>query len=418
VRKTICAAAIAASVITMAGCSIGGTPGNVQPTFKRIGPTITLHLDLYGSPGYEAADLYASYERLHPNIQIVQDVTTSESAYWQTLSGELATGHGLGDLVAIPLDQSYALTHTLSTDFVPLNTLGGIAPGVNVFEDSWLPWVWPEATTSTSQTLGIGAEIEPLAMCFQPGLLTQAGISVGSLVNSWKTWQGYLGVGEQYRAKSPNGPPYTASPAALYEAMIGQAREQYYSATGAMVLGHSQAVSSAWATTVQAIQDGLTAGSGGSGGSAGSGGGMPVSMPCSPSTLSQLHGQWNLIASPGGAGDLGGFFLAIPRTSPQQSAAFQLAQYLTSTGAVSLYQSQYKFPSNLTAINAVLAAASDPAVTKIFFQAADEAPQPLYGPATDALGQDITGALAQVQGHAESAAAAWQTIVTTAARTG
>jgi len=398
---------MAASLFTLAGCTIGSSPANVQPTFKRIGPLITLHLDLYGSPGYQAAGLYASYERLHPNIAIVQDVTTSESAYWQTLSGDLATGRGLGDLVAIPLDQSYALTHALSLDFVPLNTLGGIAPGVNVFEDSWLPWVWPEATTKTDQTLGIGAEIEPLAMCFQPGPLARAGISVSSLVTSWKTWQGYLSVGEQYEAKSPGGPPYAASAAALYQAMIGQAREQYYSDTGALVFGHSQAVSSAWATTVQAIQDGLTAS-----------GGTPVTMPCSPSTLGQLHGQWNLIAAPGGAGDLGGFFLAIPRASQQQSAAFQLAQYLTSTGAVSLYQSQDKFPSNLTAINAVLAAASDPTVTKIFFQAADEAPQPVYGPATDALGQDVTDALGQVQLHAESAAAAWQATVAAAARTG
>ena len=40
-------------------------------------------------------------------------------------------------------------------------------------------------------------------------------------------------------------------------------------------------------------------------------------------------GGWNVTAAPGGAGNSGGFYLALPKAGRHQQAAFQLASFLT-----------------------------------------------------------------------------------------
>ena len=116
-----------------------------QPLFKRACPLITLRIGVYADPGYQSSGLYAQYERLHPDIRIVQSDTAAQASYWPALQGELRSGHGLDDIQAVPVADIAAVTGPLAGDFVPLNTLAGVPGGTSAFADGWLPWVARQA---------------------------------------------------------------------------------------------------------------------------------------------------------------------------------------------------------------------------------------------------------------------------------
>src|SRR5580692_11609287 len=114
--------------------------------------------------------------------------------------------------------------HRYRSSLVPLSTLGGVGGGVNTFEDQWLPWIWQPAYHA-GQAYAIGAETGPLALCYRPQLLTEAGLpsSPARLARDWSTWQGYLAFGREFRQRIPRGPAFMDSVTSVYDAMVSQA---------------------------------------------------------------------------------------------------------------------------------------------------------------------------------------------------
>ena len=96
--------------------------------------------------------------------------------------------------------------HRYRSSLVPLSTLGGVGGGVNTFEDQWLPWIWQPAYHA-GQAYAIGAETGPLALCYRPQLLTEAGLpsSPARLARDWSTWPGLPGVRPGVQAADPAG---------------------------------------------------------------------------------------------------------------------------------------------------------------------------------------------------------------------
>jgi cellobiose transport system substrate-binding protein len=411
----------AAVALAVAGCS----GGPAQPVFKRVGPLITLRVGLYGDPGYRQAGLYAQYERLHPNIKIVQQVTASQASYWPKVAAGLKSGAALDDIQAVPVSDISAVTGPLSGDVVRLNTLGGVAAGNSAFADDWLPWVARQATDSAGNTYALGAEIGPVAMCYRTDLLAEAGLPTNPavLARDWATWPDYLRLGQQFRARIPQGPSFTDSVTSIYNAMTAQAPEQYYNTSGRVAVSGNPAVKTAWGTAVQAAQDGLSAKlvPQSAAWDQGVTRGSFATAVCPAWMLRQIShlagslgsGQWNVTSAPGGSGNSGGFYLVIPRTSAHQQAAFGLASYLAGPQAgAALFRTQGDFPANLDALTAV-DAVTDPyfsgaRVGKIFGDAADLTPAVITGPASEAIGSDLDADLSQVEiGHV-SPDIAWQ----------
>jgi cellobiose transport system substrate-binding protein len=126
-----------AAAMTAVACS---SPAMRQSSY---GPVVSLRVGVYGRPGYQQSGLYREYEKIHPNIKIVPTATGSQASYWRALRAHLASGTGLDDIQAIPLDEISTVTAGPASDFVPLNTLGASA-----LQGSWLPWAWQEATTA------------------------------------------------------------------------------------------------------------------------------------------------------------------------------------------------------------------------------------------------------------------------------
>jgi cellobiose transport system substrate-binding protein len=413
----------------MAGCTVG----NSQPAFQRVGPLVTLRVGVYGSPGYQQSGLYAEYERLHPNVKIIQVQTAQQGSYWRALQASLksgpggaSSGPGVDDIQAIPVGDIGAVTGPMSGDFVPLNTLGGVAGGRSAFADDWLPWVAQQATSRAGTTYALGAEIGPLATCYRTSLLAEAGLPTSPkvLARDWSTWRGYLQMGKLFKARIAHGPAFTDSVTSLYNAMAAQAKEQYYDQAGHLVVTTNPAIKDAWQTGVQAARDGLTAKltPQSSAWDRGLARAAFATVLCPSWMLPEISTQagplsshgWNVTAAPGGAGSAGGFYLALPRAGRHQQAAFQLADFLAGEQAgIDLFRTQGDFPANFAAVTAVESVKSPyfsgAPVGKIFGAAAERTPTTVAGPASEAIGADLDGALTEVEAGHLGDADAWRT---------
>ncbi|MGH3122424.1 MAG: extracellular solute-binding protein [Streptosporangiaceae bacterium] len=365
----------ACALVTLAGCTLlascTGAPS--QPAFKSVGPLITLRIGVYADPGYQPSGLYAQYERLHPDIRIVQSDTAAQASYWPALQGELRSGHGLDDIQAVPVADIGAVTGALAGDFVPLNTLGGVSGGTSTFADDWLPWVARQAMNRAGTTYALGAEIGPIAACYRTSLLAEAGL--------------------------PTSP------------------------AGGLAVRGNPAIKAAWDTAVRASHDGLSAGLAPQTAAWDRGvtRGAFATMMCPAWMLHQVaalagplgSGGWNVTAAPGGAGNSGGFYLALPKAGRHQQAAFQLASFLTGEQAgAGLFRTQGDFPANFAAVTAVESVTSGyfsgARVGKIFSQAADRTPGAPLGPASAAITAIVDGQLAQVEAGRRGAGPAWR----------
>jgi cellobiose transport system substrate-binding protein len=425
-RRIAALAALGLAAGALAGCSGAGQavpPGSAgQPAAG--GPVVTLRVAVYGSPGYRQAGLFAAYQRLHPGIRIVEDATAQEAGYWQALRQHLATGRGLDDLVAIPLARMSEAVHRYRSSLVPVSTLGGVGGGVNTFEDQWPSWVWRPAYHA-GQAYGIGAETGPLALCYRPQLLAEAGLpsSPARLARDWSNWQGYLASGREFKQRIPSGPAFMDSVTSVYNAMVSQAAPSQAARSGAAA---DPAVQRAWASAAGAAKDGLSAGlapqaRGWDTGVTRLAFATAVCPPWLLGTIQRLSGSggagtWAVTAVPGGTGDWGGFYLAIPRASAHQQDAYQLAVYLAGQQAGPALAQTGAFPASSPAINAAGAVSNpyfgDSPTGRIFALSATRMPAPgTPDPAATALAPLVAAALAKVQSGTLTPARAWSRLL-------
>ena len=437
-RRIAALAALGLAAGALAGCSGAGPavpPGSAgQPAAG--GPVVTLRVAVYGSPGYRRAGLFAAYQRLHPGIRIVEHATAQEPGYWQALRQHLATGRGLDDLVAIPLARMSEAVHRYRSSLVPVSTLGGVGGGVNTFEYQWPPWVWRPAYHA-GQAYGIGAETGPLALCYRPQLLAEAGLpsSPARLARDWSTWQGYLASGREFKQRIPSGPAFMDSVTSVYNAIMSQAGPAPgQAAPGQAAPGQAArsgpaadpAVQRAWASAAKAAKDGLSAGLAPQSRAWDTGVtrlafATEVCPPWLLGTIQRLSGSrgagtWAVTAVPGGTGDWGGFYLAIPRSSAHQQDAYQLAVYLAGQQAGPALAQTGAFPASSPAINAA-GAVSNPyfgnsPTGRIFALAATRMPATgTPDPTASALAPLIATALAQVRSGTLTPAEAWSRLL-------
>lgn len=420
IAAMVAVAALSGAAASCSALTPGGTGGGTS-SFAP-GPKVTLRVAVYGSPGYRQAGLFAAYQRLHPGTHIVEDTTATETGYWQSLRQHLASGKGLDDLVAIPMAQMSDVLRAYRGSLVPLTTLGGAAGGVNNFEDQWLPWIWQPAYHA-GQAYAVGAETGPLGLCYRPNLLREAGLpsSPAALARDWSTWPRYLASGRLFRQRIRGGPAFMDSVTSLYNAMVSQAATQYYGAAAKLALPRNPAVKDAWNAAVAAARGGLSARltpqtRGWDTGVARLSFATAICPAWLLGSIARLSGasgsgSWAVTTVPGGTGDWGGFYLAIPRDSAHQQDAYQLAVYLTGQQAGPALAQAGAFPASSPAINAVTTITSSyfggAPVGRIFGLAADKMPAAPSGPAAAAIGALMDGALARTETGGLTAAKAW-----------
>lgn len=415
-RATGVVGALAAVALIIAGCgSSGGGASSSGP--------ITLRVGLFGNFGYKDAGLYKAYEKAHPNIKIVEDDVEFEQNYWSALRTHLASGSGLDDIQGIEVGRISDVSGPMASGFVDLRTLGAGRDAGHYSQFKKAP-----ATGPQGQIYGLGTDIGPMGLCYRTDLFRKAGLPTNraTLARDWATWQDYLKMGLTYKGKVAHS-AWTDTAGGVYNAVLSQSPDQYYSASHKLVIATNPAIKTAWDIAVRAAQQGLTAklAQFQTAWNKGFASGSFATIACPSWMIAYIksqagpagNGKWDVTSTPGGgAGNWGGSYLAIPKATKHQKEAFALLEYLTSASSeVKLFRTGGIFPSNLIAqrqISGVTDAYfSNAPIGELYSKAAAAQPKVTLGHNQGTLGNDVTNGLTAVETQHKTPASQWQAVV-------
>ncbi|MFJ2595135.1 ABC transporter substrate-binding protein [Streptomyces erythrochromogenes] len=400
----------------LAACGSGSEGSSTE----KAGGKVTITVDLFGSFGYKEAGLYAEYEKLHPDVTIKQTDTQDEADYWKSLQTRLAGGGGLADVQGIEVGRIASVTQQQTDRFEDLRKYG--ADGL---KGQFAEAKWAAATAKNGAVLALGTDVGPEAMCYRTDLFEQAGLPTDrlELAKRWSTWDGYLELGKQYKAKAPDKSAWLDSVGSLFSIMIGQEGERYYDASGALVWETNPALKTAWETSVEASEAGLSAklDQWSPQWNQAFAAGSFATIPCPAWMLGYIKGQagesgkgkWDIATLPGGAGNWGGSYLAVPKAAKNKKEAYELVKWLTAPEQqAKVFAEQGNFPSATGAITEI-AGTTDPyfsgaPIGQIFGQAAQKAPVQVLGVHDQNINQQITNALSEVERKGLAPEKAWE----------
>jgi len=408
-RNLAIVAAIAAVSLALNGCSGGSgeSSGGDSKTF-----------DFWSFTAINQKADVAVYTKAHPDIKVKLTEVGSTQETAQALTTALAGGK-VPDLVLIQGDDLPKFRQT-PDNFVDLRTLGA-----DTMKGNYLDWVMSQSTTPEGKIIGIPTDVGGLAVAYRKDLFKAAGLPTNrdEVAKLWSTWDGFLQAGKKY--VEATGKPFldNASTSVYFQA-INQGTQRYYNADRQLDYNNPQ-VKSAFDVALKFLAAGVTAkqSSFSTGWTAGMGKGdfAVVSAPSwmlnairtnAPST----SGKWDVATIPGGTGNWGGSYLAIPQRAKNpkaawnyiaemQSPASQLKHFLVS-GALPSTPSVYKDPQLLSRTEPFFSGAP---VGKIYTQSVTGI-KPFYiGPDDAAVGTEFLNALTSVEQGKLAPDKAWDT---------
>ncbi|MFI8169431.1 ABC transporter substrate-binding protein [Streptomyces sp. NPDC085931] len=425
-RKAMAVAAVASlGAGLLAGCADDGGDDSSGSSSGGKGKT-TITLGLFGTMGFKEAGLYAEYEKLNPKIKIAENVVERNENYYPALLNHLTTNSGLQDVQAVEVGNIAEIVNTQAAKLEDLSKVSGVDKA------DWLDWKWQQATTKDGQTIGLGTDIGPMAICYRKDLFEKAGLptdraEVGKL---WAgDWGKFVDAGERYKKNGPEGTTFMDSPGGLINAILSSEKEKFYDASGKVVYKTNPAVKNAFDLTAEAAEKGLV-------------GAQTqfqpawdqtiannkfAAMACPPWMLGYIKGKsqpdakgkWDVAVAPK-SGNWGGSFLTVPKNGKNVEEAKKLVAWLTAPEQqAKLFKVQGSFPSAQAAFDSpeVTGAKNDMTgdapIGEIFAEAAKQIPVQVIGPKDQIIQQGLTdnGVILVTKG--KSAKEAWETATKT-----
>jgi cellobiose transport system substrate-binding protein len=341
-----------------AACSKSNTPAAGSKPDKLI-------VDTFGEFGYD--DLVKQYTQ-QTGIKVELRKTAQLGDYRPKLVRYLATGKGAGDVVALEegIINEFKINPANWVDLTPL---------VGDKSADYLSWKYALGKAPDGKLMGLPTDVGSLAVCYRRDLLQAAGLPADrdQVSALWPTWDKFIETGKTYKAKT--GKALLDSVTTAASAIIFQVGgDSFYNANmqlypdGAdtskaenLVAANSPAVKQAWDTSLKMVDAGITAKvkTWSPEWSAGFKNGTFAATFC-PSWMTGIvsdnsgpgnAGKWDVAAVPGGSGNWGGSWLAVPTQSKYQAEAAKLAAFLTSAQSqVAAFKLKGPLPTNLTAL--------------------------------------------------------------------
>ncbi|WP_336115274.1 ABC transporter substrate-binding protein [Streptomyces sp. PTD9-10] len=380
---------------------------------------ITLTIGTFGVFGYKQAGLYDEYMKLHPDINIKENVTTRTDVYWPKVLTRLQAGSGTDDIQAIEVGNITEAVQTQGSKFVDL--------GKDVDKSQWLDWKNAQATTKDGKLIGLGTDIGPMAICYRKDLFQKAGLPTDrtKLAEMWKgDWSKYVDVGKQYMKKAPKGTKFVDSASSVYNAAVGGASERYYDKDGNVVWDKSEGVKKAWDVAMTAATSNMSAKlkQFDPTWDQGYANGTFASVACPAWMIGYIEqksgdsgkGKWDVAAAPA-ASNWGGSFLGVPTATKHQKEAVELAKWLTAPAQQEkVFAKQASFPSTPSAYANLKPAADTTAyfsgapLTQIFSDSAKTIPAQPLGPKDKPIDNAISDVgILQVEQKGKSPSQGW-----------
>ncbi|MEU7422791.1 ABC transporter substrate-binding protein [Streptomyces sp. NPDC040750] len=387
----------------LAGCADDSDNGSSNADGGNAGGKTTLTVGTFGVFGYKQAGLYDAYMKLHPDINIKENVTTRTDVYWPKVLTRLQAGSGTDDVQAIEVGNITEAVQTQADKFVDI--------GKDVDKSQWLDWKLAQATTKDGKTIGLGTDIGPMAVCYRKDLFQKAGLETdrNKLAAQWKgDWAKYVDLGKEYMKKAPKGTKFVDSAASVYNAALGGESEAYYDKDGNVVWDKSPGVKKAWNVAMSVATSDMSAKlkQFDPTWDQGYANGTFATVACPAWMIGYIEqksgdsgkGKWDVAAAPTAA-NWGGSFLGVPTASKHQKEAVALAKWLTAPEQqAKVFAKQASFPSTPSAYAGLKPAADTTAyfsgapITQIFSESAKTIPTQFHGPKD----QPILGAITDV----------------------
>lgn len=391
-----------------AACTAGGdtSDGKVQLTIAN-----------WGNFGY--AELIKEYEAAHPGIDVVERVGDYNQTH-QNLAQKLAAGSGAPDIAAI--DEGFVVQfREQAQNFVNLLD----TPEIAQRQSEYLPWKWAQSLSGDGKTMiGLGTDIGGLAMCYRPSLFRKAGLPTDRAQVSalWPTWQDYINQGKRFAAQN-TGAKWVDSAVSIYNPVISQGSQAYYTKDNQLIVGTNPEVRQAWNVATAVAEAGLSANlqTGTPPWNAGMQKATFATMACPSWMRGQVaqnapgtKGDWDVAKVPGNSGNWGGSFLTVPKQGKHTTEALALANWLTqpaqqtrtfaAAGTLPSIPKLYAEPTVRAFKDSFF---NNAPVGQIFTEAATKL-EPLYlGPKNAAVRLAIENALTAVQQGNLAPAAGW-----------
>lgn len=415
-RRKIAVSTTAAAVLVgglLAGCSSAQSGGESGES----GGDITLKLSTFGNFGY-SDELLKKYEDENPGVTIEHNIAANGTDARTNLLTKLAAGSGLADVEAVEISWTVELRQ-YANKFVPV-------PDDQA--DSWVDFQTDPVKTDDGKLFAYGVATGPEALCYRSDLLEAAGLpsdpaGVAELVGD--SWEDYYAAGEKYVAGGGKG-GWFDSAYTLYTARLEQLPFSYEDADDNIV-ADSPEVEKVFrdtleaASTLSAKLDTFT-----DDWSAAVGNGGFATVTCPSWMLGSIEGRasgvttWNVAdAFPGGGGNWGGSFLAVPTQSKNQEAAGKLAAWLTAPEQqIEAFKAAGPFPSRTEAFDLPELTQitnpffNDAPVGEIFTARSEAIDAVVYkGPKYFQIDKFARDAITRVEGGTQSVDDAWNQFV-------
>lgn len=395
-RRRTAAVAMVLSAALAATSACSGDDGTATGS-GGSSEKITLNVDDFGTFGYQ--DLYRQFEAQHPNVKINERNIPKIDDYLPRLQQWIAAGAGAGDVVAI--EEGIMVKFKAQPDkFVDLKRYGAAS-----LQGNFLPWKWQGGMSPDgSKLIGLGTDVGGMALCYRSDLFKKAGLPTArdEVTRLWPTWDEFINVGKRFTAEIGGGVKFIDSPETYYNTILMQeagkgSNQTYFDHDNTFVMDSNPAVKAAFDETVKMSQAGLANGVQflSDPWSQALKKGAFATAPCPAWMLGLIkqfggaaqQGKWDVAGIPGGGGNWGGSWLAVPTQSKHPKEAAELVTFLTSPqGQIGAFKAADNLPSSPQALN-------DPAVKAFENPYFNHAPVgEIYGPTATSLKPVFLGA--------------------------
>lgn len=346
-RRTRSATGALASLVA-AGLLVAACGGSDDSsTGADADEQVTLSISVFGDAFPK--ELYAEYSKTHSNITIKEN-RADYATHHNNLQARLAAGSGTADIEAIEVGQIAGFIGQ------PDKLVNFLDEGVDT--SSWTKAKIRQASTPDAKALiGLPTDTGGLAVCYRQDLFEKAGLPTDPAAVSalWPTWNDYLSTGERYVANAPKGSKWFDAASTLFTGILGNEPKTFYEEDGAVIAASNPVVKSAWDLSVRAIQQGQSAklAQFTPEWNTGFQRGQFATITCPSWMLAYIRtnapetkGKWNIASVPGGSGNWGGSFLAVPKQGKHVKEAVELAKWLTAPEqSVKVFTTYGNFPS-------------------------------------------------------------------------
>jgi cellobiose transport system substrate-binding protein len=297
--------------------------------------------------------------------------------------------------------------------------------GADKIKGNYLGWVMSQSTAKGGEIIGIPTDVGGMAIAYRTDLFKDAGLPTdrAEVSKLWPTWDAFIETGKKYTAATGKAFVDNAGTSVFYQ-VVNQGSQKYYDPAGNVIYSTNPQVRTAFDLALKTVQAGITAkqSSFTEGWSAGMGKGQ-FAVIAAPAWLlgairdnaPKTQGKWDIATIPGGTGNWGGSYLAIPKRAKNAKGAWdyitktqspqgQLQHFLDSGRSLPTTPSVYQDPK-LTALKDSFF--SDAPIGKIYTDSL-LALKPFHiGPDSSVIGQEFVNAITNVEQGKGEAAQAW-----------